>query len=471
MVQMRTLKVVAQCNGSFGDPMVNITFGQGSNTGITNSFTTYNYQNTACPNDGNYSIQSTTSGCFGNTWHTITSDHTGGGGNFMVVNASYDPGDFFVTGVNGLCPNTTYEFAAWVINLFKTGPVSIFPDLTFKIETVDGSLLSTYSTGDIGTNSIPVWNKYAMVFATPPGISDVVIRITNNAPGGYGNDLGLDDITFRPCGTTLNAVINNVAGGEVNICAGANLPYGFTGSVGSAIADPEYLWQQSTDSGATWMDVPQAYSLTLMRTLGTKAGAYWYRFTAIDKLIQDITACRVYSNILKINVHPNPVVDAGPDRFVVKGYDIILAATGSGNSLSYNWQPNRYFNDNNLLNPELRPLQKMKYYLTATSAAGCHSTDSVLVEVAESLFIPNAFTPNNDGLNDTWKIPYLDPVWGAEVTVYNRGGQQVYYSNEALVTWNGRYKGIPQPAGIYVYIIILRKKGNEMLRGTLHLLR
>src|SRR6478735_1334207 len=76
------------CNGSLGDPVVNITFGQG-NSGPSNYAppSSYTYTSSSCPDDGYYTITNATSGCFGNHWHTVTSDHTGDNGNFMLVNA------------------------------------------------------------------------------------------------------------------------------------------------------------------------------------------------------------------------------------------------------------------------------------------------------------------------------------------------------------------------------------------------
>jgi len=108
------------CQGSLGDPIVNNTFGSGSNPGppLTAATTTYQYVANDCPNDGFYTVRNNTSSCFGNTWHSFTSDHTGDpNGYFMLVNASVQPGAFYLDTVRGLCGNTTYEFAAWIMNL------------------------------------------------------------------------------------------------------------------------------------------------------------------------------------------------------------------------------------------------------------------------------------------------------------------------------------------------------------------
>ena len=79
------------CNGSLGDPVVNITFGAGSTSAgpLPNNVTSYNYSTDLCPSDGFYRIESQSTGCFGGTWHTVTEDHTPNdvNGNMMLVNA------------------------------------------------------------------------------------------------------------------------------------------------------------------------------------------------------------------------------------------------------------------------------------------------------------------------------------------------------------------------------------------------
>src|SRR6478736_471460 len=194
------------CTGSLGDPVVNITFdenGSGPSPYVPSS--SYTYQSADCPNDGYYTIVNSSYSCYGSTWHTLTKDHSGKG-KFMLVNASFDPGDFFVTTVTDLCPNTTYEFSAWVLNIMIPYG-SIRPNLVFNIEKPDGTILATYNSGDIPVTSSPEWNKYGILFTTPPDNATIILRITNNAPGGYGNDLALDDIGFRPCGGKITADI------------------------------------------------------------------------------------------------------------------------------------------------------------------------------------------------------------------------------------------------------------------------
>src|SRR4051812_45523029 len=130
---------------------------------------------------------------------------------FMLVNASVQPGVFYLDTVRGLCGNTTYEFAAWIINVLlptSCGGAGNQPNLTFSIEKTDGTVLQSSNTNNIPPSSPPTWKQYGFFFTTPSAVSDIVLRIVNNAPGGCGNDLALDDITFRPCGPQIMETID-----------------------------------------------------------------------------------------------------------------------------------------------------------------------------------------------------------------------------------------------------------------------
>src|SRR5688572_26998191 len=109
------------CQGSLGDPVVNITFGQGSNYGapLGASITNYTYASGGCPNDGLYTISNSLTSCFSGSWHPLAEDHTPGdvNGYMMVVNASFNKGEFYAQQVNGLCAGTTYELSGWIINV------------------------------------------------------------------------------------------------------------------------------------------------------------------------------------------------------------------------------------------------------------------------------------------------------------------------------------------------------------------
>ncbi|MDX2048707.1 MAG: gliding motility-associated C-terminal domain-containing protein [Chitinophagaceae bacterium] len=454
------------CNGSLGDPAVNITFGSGlgGNTGYTPT-NAYSYIASSCPNDGYYTITNSTTGCFGNSWHTVNSDHTGGGA-FMLVNASFTPGDFFVATVTDLCPNTSYEFAAWIMNVLNRN--GIRPDITFRIETPAGIVLQQFSTGEIMESAQPRWQQYGFYFTTPVNNPVIVLRMTNNAPGGLGNDLALDDITFRPCGPIITSSITG-SSDTVDICEGNTSFYNFTSDVSSAYQMPAFQWQLSTDSGKTWNDIMGANAIDYLRQ-PTGPGTYWYRMAVTEQNAVNIKSCRIASNYVVINVHANPFVNAGPDRIVFAGDSITLEGKVTGEDPVYYWDPPDYLNNNTIESPVATPPKDIAYTLYAESAFGCKSQDNVQVKVVAGIFVPSAFTPNNDGRNDKWRIPFLDPLLGATVKVYNRYGRLVYQASGITVEWDGTYNGVQQAAGTYVYHIRF-KKGRKDMKGMVTIIR
>jgi gliding motility-associated-like protein len=464
---------VAQlCTGSLGDPVVKLTFDAATTIGSSSSSppSAYTYTTTTCPNDGFYTITNFTTGCFGNSWLTVSEDHTGGG-NFMLVNASYDPGDFFISSVSDLCPNTTYEFSAWVLNVMQPFFPSIRPNLTFSIEKPDGIVLATFNSGDVPVSGSPNWMQYGFLFTTPADNARIVLRLRNNAPGGQGNDLAIDDIAFRPCGAKITAEIQNSATDTIDVCEGNTNSYTFSGNASSQYQSPVYQWQLSTNEGITWNDIPGATETWYLRSPTMAAGKYWYRLTVIDASVAGISSCRIASNLLIINVHPFPVANAGPDRVYINGYPVTLSAVASGEDISFSWDPVLYMDDPTLIQPTVTPPKEITYTLSVQSAFHCRSKDTVKVRVVDGIYVPTAFTPNGDGKNDHWRIPFLDIGLGADVKVFNRWGQLVYHVSSAVVSWDGKLNGQQQATGTYVYLVTFKDHKLPDMKGTFTLIR
>ncbi|QEC69901.1 T9SS type B sorting domain-containing protein [Panacibacter ginsenosidivorans] len=375
------------CQGSLGDPVVNITFGSGPNPGPSPKFpTNYGFVTNDCPNDGYYTIRNSTTSCFGDSWHSLTKDHTGdANGYFMLVNASVFPGTFYVDTIRGLCPSTTFEFASWVVNVLKTtacNSAGITPDLTFTIETTDGlTKLQTFNTGPIQADASPQWKQYGFFFKTPVGISDIVIRIVNNAPGGCGNDLALDDITFRPCGPLVNAsIVNNNATTSVNSCVGDTTAFKFSATVSAGYTAPSYQWQLSTDNGITWKDIPGAVNSSYTRQ-PTGAGNYQYRLAVSEAGNINISTCRVASNALTVVVNANPVTSAVNDGPKCSGAAIALTATGGTN---YTWTgPNNFTATGQTVSIN-NTVASGKYYVLVTNSNSCKNIDSTVVALYDN---------------------------------------------------------------------------------------
>jgi gliding motility-associated-like protein len=269
--------------------------------GITNMM----YIADACPNDGYYSIVHSTSGCFGGTWLNVASDHTGNpNGYFMLINASYQPSVFYVQTISGLCAGTTYQFAAWILNMAAvTG--QILPNITFTIQNTSGTVLQSYTTGNITALTTVTWVQYGFYFNTPPGVDTVVLQMTNNASGGDGNDLALDDITFRAAGPLVQPSLAGYPTDTVTFCQPNATSLDFNAAVENCYPTAAYQWQQSVDSGGSWTDVPGATSATY--TLPPSGPGYdEYRLTVAQTGNIGLTACQVASPPILVNVIATP---------------------------------------------------------------------------------------------------------------------------------------------------------------------
>ena len=170
------------------------------------------------------------------------------------------------------------------------------------------------------------------------------------------------------------------------------------------------------------------------------------------------------------NVYPYPVVDAGPDRFILEGGSAVIHPVVSGNDLQYEWIPNMYLDNYHILSPTCTPLQDIIYTLKVTASGGCPATDKVSVKVLPMPKIPNTFSPNNDGINDLWDIQYLDTYPTCRVQVFTRTGQLVFESRGYRTPWDGTMKGKSLPVDTYYYIIE-PENGREPVTGFVTIIK
>ena len=375
------------CTGSLGDPIVNITFGSGSNPGaaLQAATTGYNFTANDCPPDGSYTVRNNTTACNGNTWHTLNADHTGNAnGYFMLINASNSPSDFYVDTVRNLCPNSTYEFAAWIINVLNAsgcGGNGNRPFITFTIEKTDGTLIYSFNTGNIQISATPMWIQYKDFFTTPLGVTDVVLRMRNNAPGGCGNDLALDDITFRRCGPLIAPNIIGLNTTIANFCQGISQTYNITALLSAGFVNPVYQWQLSLNGNA-FMDIAGANSLSYaVNFLPTNTvGLYKYRLAVSELGTQSILNCRLVSDPITITINPSPIIIIDGKLNLCQGENILLTATGAD---AYTWiGPNSFTNNTNTVQiSNINIINAGTYTATGTNSAGCQVSLSKIVVI------------------------------------------------------------------------------------------
>ncbi|AQG82283.1 hypothetical protein AWR27_02725 [Spirosoma montaniterrae] len=165
------------------------------------------------------------------------------------------------------------------------------------------------------------------------------------------------------------------------------------------------------------------------------------------------------SNGCKTSQTRMAMVDAGPSITgpavyqIVKGSSVQLKTQSNTPIARYQWEPPASLSRADVAAPTASPAETTPYTLTALSENGCPVTFAVRVEVVEPLYIPSAFSPNADGINDTWIIPNIEAFPACEVAIFNRWGEVIYESVGYAQPWDGTYRKQPVTAGAYTYRI------------------
>ena len=192
---------------------------------------------------------------------------------------------------------------------------------------------------------------------------------------------------------------------------------------------------------------------------------------AIKLAVTNAVGCvsDVFSKTVVVNLQPK--IDAGPS-FIVPLNSVVKFAPIVNDSVvvQFLWTPAADCSNPSHLMQVMTEKHNHTYTLTATGAGGCTDSDTMYVKILKPFTVPNAFSPNGDGINDTWIIRELDDYPGASVSVFNRYGQVVFSSNGYPKAWDGSTKGKPLPFATYYYIIKLQN-GFEPLSGSVTIVK
>jgi gliding motility-associated-like protein len=239
------------------------------------------------------------------------------------------------------------------------------------------------------------------------------------------------------------------AGTDAEICEGTSIQLNGTGS--------------NNITSYAWTPPEEVSDATILNPIASPKETTLYILTVANN------ECKVSDSVL-ITVDKLPTANAGPDKVIIKGQSVTLNGAAGGTDVNYIWTPNTNITGSESLTPVVNPTANQMYALNVFSNKGCGTTiDSVLVKVYRQLYIPNAFTPNSDGINDTWFIETLQAYPGAEVRVFNRYGQMVFDNHGKDIWWDGKFKGVQLTSGAYVYLINL-KNNTPVIKGIVYVL-
>ncbi|WP_373058295.1 T9SS type B sorting domain-containing protein [Zunongwangia sp. H14] len=331
------------CPGSKGDPIFHEDFGSGTGTGpaLAAGLTSYSYV-TGDPQDGQYTISSDI-GNYIDAWHTYLPSTTLSNGRALIVNADYTSGQFYRTTVSGLCENTSYEFSAFLMNIYNAAnpncPNGGIPvNVRFEIwDETDTQLLSRGNTGDIASSSNPRWEQYALTFQSQPGQNAVILKMFNNGNGGCGNDLAIDDIVFASCGD-LTTLQSDTGTAQVIVCPdNAPVSLELTANPDSSVYSTHYYqWQESSD-GQSWNDIVGATSLNY--TTPELSNTSYFRVKVAEdpvNLSSNLCSSASEAYLVKIVEIPMPPVNNG-NRTICENENIPALSVSISEDETVNW--------------------------------------------------------------------------------------------------------------------------------------
>jgi hypothetical protein len=313
-------------NNNCSDASYLETFGTGTSVTLGGPLTGQtSYHHVSNPaqfmNDGYYMVASRSSqadpnsAVFGNY-----PDHTSGNGTgrMMLVNASYDQGEFFRRRFINLLPGTEYSFSAWVLNIANF----LRPNVRFEVnDPTTGNNLANISTGDITT--VGVWVQHQLKFTATQSEVDVVLR--NNNLGGRGNDLALDDISFslakplQPVVGATNATCPTGRGSlTVTSPLGASIVYSIDGTTYQA--NPVFT---NVLPGSYTVTASFANSIGCVSTPATVSLLSSCPPTATD----DKSLLNTSGTNVTINILPNDLLSDGTQA-TITNTSVALTATG-----------------------------------------------------------------------------------------------------------------------------------------------
>lgn len=252
------------------------------------------------------------------------------------------------------------------------------------------------------------------------------IQVSNSANGCIRRDTVL--ITTKPL-PLLDLGI------DTSICSGKTL------LLNAFSPGAQYLWQDNSTN-----------STFLVNT----AGMYWAEST--------LNGCKQKDSI-NITGLTKPQFTLGPDQYLCPGLSLFL--TPGLNNVSYNWQDGNTTSSYQVQKPGL-------YYVDITNTCGT-TRDSINIFPGNcTVRVPSAFTPNNDGLNDQFRVLGTSLISEFDLKIFDRSGQQIFQTTNKNSYWNGDFKGVKIGAGVYVYLITYKdvnSSDKKILKGTFLLIR
>jgi len=329
--------------------------------------------------------------------------------------------------------------------------------ITFSAASINGGSSPAYQWQ---LNGVPTGTNSSTFISSSLSNGDIVhVVLSSNAACVISATVISNPITVSVSPVATASV--SIAADATTICPGT--PVTFTATSLNGGSGPTYQWKVNGINA------------------GTNSPIY-----INDQLKQgDVISCNmiantvcsgiqsVNSNNLSITVKPVPVISFDPaNPSIVSGNSVQLKAVVQGNISSYLWTPATSLSNAAIPNPVANPRATTTYNLHVVSQDNCVADKTITVLVYNDIYIPNSFTPDNNGVNDIFKIPPGTSLILQSFSIYDRYGNELFRTSNINEGWNGTYRGARSPLGTYTYIIKGTSQGRPvLLQGTVTIVR
>lgn len=340
-------------------------------------------------------------------------NHTAGGNKLMVVNGATNKDEtVWCQQISNIQPNTDYEFSTWVTTIYPGNPAIL--QFTINNVKLDQPFNASPNT-DVWNQFYSIWNSGLNTSAN--------ICITNQNTQSNGNDFALDDISFKAVCRSKDSLVVEVLsavkpklGNDFSICAGDTVT--LKSGLSAAIL---HQWSTGESTNSIKVDQPGTYTVDA-----------------------DIKGCKGKDTVV-ISPLPIPFFTLEADSvycFPLIGKVILGANTTALNYLWWNGTT------------DVREIVSAPgtFWLSLSNGKNCTYSDTVTIKGAcnaTSFHYPNAFTPNNDGINDYY-LPLGENIMNYRMMIFNRWGELLFETTDIMQGWDGSYKKREAPSDLYV---------------------
>lgn len=306
----------------------------------------------------------------------------------------------------------------------------------------------------------PVSHGLQYTWSPVTGLSSSTVKYPKAAP--LATTTYHVEARLGKCGASGNTIVKVIPYPEVDGRGDTSICFGATARITAITTAAKHSWSPVNS---------MLYSNTLSPLTGPSATTLYFIS------VSDTLGCpKPVKDSVLVTVYPRVNAFAGNDTSVVAGQPLQLSATGGE---SYTWTPAISLSNANISNPIALysgELDSISYTVRVFNQYGCYADDRIHIKIFSTqpeIFVPTGFTPNADGRNDIVK-PILAGMKQLEFfRIYNRWGEQMFFTREEGKGWDGRLNGSDQPSGTYVYTVQAVDYAGRTVqrRGTIVLIR